>query len=609
MSSVSFFFSVISLGVRSGHYEAFERGLASIADLGPSEVNRPAVEVSAWVATGSDSRAGSGYFENDQVFGASVGFLVPRFEAIGPRFDFRNGLNARLMSGHAGQSLDGCAALSGEFSGFVFDKQSASLLIVRDHVGARPLFYCRRPEFWVVSTELRAVWSASGYLKADRRAIAALLQPANAFSVPPDRTGIAGIRRLRPGYYLEAVGDAVEIRRYWNPRKIVTNHAVGFEDAVEQVSVRFDHAVRARIPAEGLTASHLSGGIDSSTIALALRQAASEQGRETRYFSWTPASEVAVEASEEGRIRALARLAQMNVEFLDSTQCGEALKCFTQLDRILYPWNSLHLELGVLAAARKSGVKTLMSGWGGDEVVSYHARGVAMDLLRRGRVLKVLRNLGPRDGESLFAACRQLGHRVRWELLMPILSGERFIRRSSLDFASPDLRGELDVLWGPDEMLDVGRKLQTLQIRYLEGGYLAERMESWFCYSRFFGVDHVYPMLDRDLVEYVLSLPADVFIQRGRTRALFRAVARRYWGPVSVDDDLKDESCLLDRLPSLGLPDLSSAASPSGLDRWLDVEKYRAACSGSVGAGFHKAQHAIDLLHKFPEVAELDDCQ
>ncbi|MFE6779776.1 asparagine synthetase B family protein [Streptomyces sp. NPDC057702] len=158
----------------------------------------------------------------------------------------------------------GVALAEGMFALAVLD--GTDLLLIRDHVGARTLFYARAQGCWAASSSLRALrrWPALG-TGVNLAAVRSFLTFAY---LPGDETLLRGVREVLPGRVvrLTAGGEVVE-RVYWEPRERLAD-PVSDDPSGPVLALRaaLEEATACRLPEGAAVGVLLSGGIDSSLV-------------------------------------------------------------------------------------------------------------------------------------------------------------------------------------------------------------------------------------------------------------------------------------------------------------------------------------------------------
>jgi len=164
--------------------------------------------------------------------------------------------------------------LRGMFAFAIWDGRARSLLLVRDRLGQKPLFYYRTPNGVIFASEINALLQ-SGVVP--RRVNAAAISHYLTYQyVPHPLTAFEGIMKLPPAHYLRLTANgAVEKRRYWLPR-VEPDESLGEERCSKRVRALLEESVRLRLMSDVPVGAFLSGGVDSSIIVSLM----SRQGRD-----------------------------------------------------------------------------------------------------------------------------------------------------------------------------------------------------------------------------------------------------------------------------------------------------------------------------------------
>ena len=165
--------------------------------------------------------------------------------------------------------------LRGMFAFSFWDKEQRALILARDRLGERPLYYAQTDDnFLVFASEINALL-ASGLVgrEHNREAIADYFHYGY---VPDPKTIYAGIEKLPPGHILFAKpSNPIRIERYWRPVFAQSAH-ISFEDCAELLKDKIDDAVRAQLVSDVPLGAFLSGGVDSSGIVASMSTNAKE---------------------------------------------------------------------------------------------------------------------------------------------------------------------------------------------------------------------------------------------------------------------------------------------------------------------------------------------
>jgi len=157
--------------------------------------------------------------------------------------------------------------LSGMFAFAVWDSERRELLLARDRLGIKPLYYALDGDGALYfASEIKALVEACAV--APEINYAALPDYLANHAPSGEETLFRGVKRLPPGHTLTWRDGQVEIRKYWDVSFARNGHSVVSDrDAVEQWTELFREAVRSHLMADVPLGVFLSGGIDSSAIA------------------------------------------------------------------------------------------------------------------------------------------------------------------------------------------------------------------------------------------------------------------------------------------------------------------------------------------------------
>lgn len=157
--------------------------------------------------------------------------------------------------------------LNGMFALALWNDRTKTLLLARDRLGVKPLYYARIGSRWLFASELKALLTHKGVDTAfDMDAITDYLRLGY---VPRDATPYRGVRRVLPGHYLLVQEDRFELRAWWKLSDAWSGDPPEAPEALAQeLAERFDDAVRLRMRSDVPVASFLSGGLDSSLVTI-----------------------------------------------------------------------------------------------------------------------------------------------------------------------------------------------------------------------------------------------------------------------------------------------------------------------------------------------------
>ena len=180
-----------------------------------------------------------------------------------------------IVQGYCVYGEDVVKHLRGMFAAAVWDAREKCLLLARDRVGKKPLYYALVPEGLLFASELKALLE---YENLPRDLDYTALSDFFTYqSIPEPLTIFKHVRKLPPGHYLTCdVHGNLEVKRYWRWSLIENQQkAINYDDAVFRVRELIEESVRLRMIADVPLGALLSGGVDSSAVVAMMARHAS----------------------------------------------------------------------------------------------------------------------------------------------------------------------------------------------------------------------------------------------------------------------------------------------------------------------------------------------
>jgi asparagine synthase (glutamine-hydrolysing) len=153
--------------------------------------------------------------------------------------------------------------LNGMFAFAIYDGRTESVFAARDRFGEKPLYILERDGTLYLASELKALVDAG--LVEKRLDPVALYNYFTSGYVMGPRSVFRGVRRLQPGHWLKATGEAVQESRYWAPPAPSEERADERAILRELTEILAD-SVRLRLVSDVPVGFFLSGGVDSSAV-------------------------------------------------------------------------------------------------------------------------------------------------------------------------------------------------------------------------------------------------------------------------------------------------------------------------------------------------------
>jgi asparagine synthase (glutamine-hydrolysing) len=476
--------------------------------------------------------------------------------------------------------------LLGDFAFACYDGREGKLLLARDPLGQRPLFWHRGDGFLAFSSMAAGLHALD--LVPRRIDETSLVRYLGSLPQTGPNSFYQGIERVEPGHVVILTRSATSRQRYWRPRRRELR-LKRFDDYVEAYRSELDSAVGRRLRGSGdLVAAHLSGGWDSNaTAATAARLRAGGGGR-VLAFTHVPGTDFAQPSNRFADERALAAATARlhpNVDHVVLPSSGRSP--IGDLDRYAAlfgrPVFNLcnHVWLSdIRSAARAAGARVLLSGEIGNWTISAAPNSLLADFLREGRLLA-----WSQAARGLVRAGRARWRGVAASSFGPWLPDPLWRRLSgfgsgaeawSTDPVHPRLRAAVA---GEQQAMRVGRPRNSFDdaadaLTAMDWGeHRKGILGGW-------GIDKRDPTADVRLIDFCLSLPLDMLMKGGERRPLARAALADRVAPAVLDERRKGYQSAdwhvgltRDRAAVARLLDAMAADSTaSGL---IDVERLR----------------------------------
>lgn len=201
--------------------------------------------------------------------GEIYNFQILRAELESLGYRFRTGTDTEaIIYAYEQWGADSLKKLRGMFALALWDQKNKRLLLARDRIGKKPLFYGRFGDRLIFGSELQAVLADQRIArKADAMAIDAYLAWGY---IPAPGTAFEGIRKLPPAHWMtyERTADGKwkeRIERYWS-LEYQPKLSISENEAIEVIREKLTEAVRLRLISDVPLGAFLSGGIDSSIV-------------------------------------------------------------------------------------------------------------------------------------------------------------------------------------------------------------------------------------------------------------------------------------------------------------------------------------------------------
>ena len=424
---------------------------------------------------------------------------------------------------------------NGDFAIAVYDKRTRRLLLARDRLGIKPLFYTAVPQGLLFASEIKSLLV--------HPAVRRELDPAFLAQLFTFWTGVEGgspfaeVRQVKAGTVVtfDASGRQLEETRYWDIpcRETVPSFQGSFEDCKAAFRAEFRKSVALRLQADVEVGTYTSGGVDSSAVNVAAYKDLNHTARQT--FSVAFADEAYDESPFQNTLVESLGLRPRHVRCEASSIYGNLLDVIRHTESPIFRTAPVPMYM-LSRRVADQGVKVVLTGEGADEVAWGY------DIFRETK----LRRFWSRQADSetrpmlfgkLYAYLPQFRDPRHLRLLVdffkqgmedtqaPLYSHQTRIANSKAVhlFLSPELKAQMESRAPTDDLVDslpddfASRtpleRCQYLEMRTLLHGYLLSSQGDRMLSAH--GVEGRFPYLDHHFIEFMAGVP-----ERYRLRGL-----------------------------------------------------------------------------------------
>jgi len=444
--------------------------------------------------------------------------------------------------------LDFVGHLQGMFAIALWDERRGRLVLARDRIGEKPLYYTFDERKLFFGSEIKAILQAGPRRVVDAQSVCDFLA---AGYVAGERTFFKGISKIPPGHIGIYEKGGFTVQPYWR-LEIRHGGEAAYRDAAGTLSRMLEETVRLCLKSDVEVGAFLSGGIDSSVLVALMRRNAA------RVKTFTVGYGGAADGFNELKYAS-------KVAMLLGTEHHELIlgpeSSIDLLPKIVWQYDEPHGEptsvlVYLLSRFTKEKVKVAVGGTGGDEIFFGYPRHGGFRMLqwyyripravRRHLVETAIRSLPESTRGNRFArrANRFLqgtGQSPEAAYLAWVSLLQEDVRRGLLSEA---IRGEAGDVGGTGFLKShLGEgvagspldKAASLDVR----GYLPEYQLTYMDrMSMAHGLEVRSPLCDYKLVEYVTNLPAAYRLKGTRSKHIFKDVARQ-WLPAEITERRK----------------------------------------------------------------------
>ncbi len=418
----------------------------------------------------------------------------------------------------------------GMFAFAIWDEKLQQLFAARDRFGEKPFYYYQENGLFAFASEMKALWAAGVPRSIDNKMLLNYLTLGYVQNAgDKSQTFFSNISSLLPAHYLLLDGSSgrFSILNYWDLDK-QTVLKITEPHAISQFSNLLQDSVCKRMRSDVTIGSSLSGGLDSSSIAVCIMKELNKKKTDAKFKTFS-AIFPGFEKNEQPYIKSVAD----HFYFENFTIAPSGDQMVRDFEKLCYhqeepfPSSSIYAQYKVFELASYHDVKVLLDGQGADEVLAgYHKylHWYIQELVSKNRFSEAKRE------RKLFASHNM---RMQWGLknvLASLLPSHTSIALEKREYqliagngdVSKQLLGYLKGReWEGIHKPIVNKLNDILYFNTMENG-LEELLRFADRSSMAHGVEVRLPFLNAQLVQFIFSLPSRYKIRNGYTKWILR---------------------------------------------------------------------------------------
>jgi asparagine synthase (glutamine-hydrolysing) len=428
--------------------------------------------------------------------------------------------------------------LNGDFALAVYDPRRQMLLLARDAIGVRPLYYYRGKDFFIFASEIKALLAHPCVsTRPNDQALASLILHINtAYGGCQGITFFEDVFSVSPAHQVILTPDKFVVKQYWDFDPGRQIRMSSFDEYAEAFRQHFDKAVQRRIRSAFPVAVSVSGGLDSSSIfcQAELLRCASQNSRPS-ILGFSSVYKAGSPADEAEFLLAIEQQYEIEIQKIPMRAKGFINECRPLI------WN---LEVPLLdtfqsdfhsfnTTVRQAGAKTLLNGYWGDQLLFDTA--YLIDLFLGFEWKKVSRHVGEYS---------------QWMDGIPTSFWRRAFFRKLVRYHTPDvglrlfrelkrrfMKNDVDEKWYTKRFIDLAYRSESQRVlssthpgsahfksfyEIVKENYYVLSVEESNKFASLSGLDAAFPFLDRDLIYFLMSIPGEIVVKDGVPKALLR---------------------------------------------------------------------------------------
>jgi asparagine synthase (glutamine-hydrolysing) len=448
--------------------------------------------------------------------------IEPLKKKLCKNHEFRSMSSAELVI-HAYEEIgiDCLGEFNGDFAFCLWDSKKNLLVLARDKIGIKPLYYCHIDDSnrFLASSEIKAFFVDPLVPRKPNKHVIReyLLKGPRGYN---GDTFFEEIKELLPAHYVLVNQNNVKVQKYWSIRTSSGPNAVKDEKCAGcrfRLLTLFQDAIKIRIPENPLVGTFLSGGLDSSSVVCLLDRVLKSDFRGDCNTCQVLLSAVYPNtwADEKEYADDVARAVNGRIDYVYPSVSGQwdDIKRFVYyMDEPVPVFN--YYVFWCLCKDARSKVRVVLNGMGCDAILGVHDEerfAYYKELWRKKQLTILLAELiGTLPKHKIYNQFKDYDFRS--------LFGLNWKDTATRQFFSPEFAKIIDPSDPKDENASSNVFLcsQTLQNVLIELIHFLDRASSAF------SIENRYPFLDYRIVQFACKLPTNQKIKNGWNKYVLR---------------------------------------------------------------------------------------
>lgn len=453
-----------------------------------------------------------------------------KLQQLGVRFRSRSDTEV-ILAAYETWGLDAFRHLAGMWALALFDARTGQVILCRDRYGIKPLHYVEREGTVTFASEIKQLQAVPGASRqVNETAVYDYLQ-YEATDVG-DETFFRGTYRVKPGHlrvYCLRTGEVSE-HCYYAPHTAEVDIPATPAAAAERFRELFKDSIRLHLRSDVPVGTCLSGGLDSSSIAMLMREIAADTGVQLDRHAFSCEFDIP-EADEREYTAQAIKAAEVKPHYIQPT--GDDL--LADLGKMIWhqdePFGSTSIfaQWSVFKRVREAGVKVVLDGQGADEMLGGYASTVPYFFLEQqaqGNHLRLLaesRRWASLQGKPWLAQIPDpRAQRLARFLSPPSAPPEAEQPWLDAGFAAAQAAGSIYVPAASHQAFGHENHFSNVLHRFFYLTNLPSLLRYEDRNSMAFSVEARVPFLDHRLVDYAFALPSHFKMRGGYTKRVLR---------------------------------------------------------------------------------------